>query len=272
MTLVAKAAALCAELELSDKLSAADTINSAAQLLGIVPESGEVLSQLADRVVAAVGCEVDPSATTVPAAVKLKAAPSVSAILQSLQDAPPTLPPPSEPPPPTVPPPPPVRPAGATASEQLDLEFECIEVSIAEAILAEALHVSDACLAAEVARREGSELLLRVTREAATAARDAAKVAAKAAEEAKHAAEAECAGQLAELRAQLEAVLAALEAETRRADANERDLGAEIDRAHAAEVACSIAEDKVRDLTDVREGLLIALQAAQLSPAAVSEA
>ena len=31
MTLVAKAAALCAELELSDKLSAADTINSAAQ-------------------------------------------------------------------------------------------------------------------------------------------------------------------------------------------------------------------------------------------------
>ena len=66
MTLVAKAAALCAELELSDKLSAADTINSAAQLLGIVPESGEVLSQLADRVVAAVGCEVDTSATTVP--------------------------------------------------------------------------------------------------------------------------------------------------------------------------------------------------------------
>ena len=48
-------------------------------------------------------------------------------------------------------------------------------------------------------------------------------------------------------------------------------LDVEIDRANAAEVALSVAEDKVQDLTDEREGLLVALRAAHLRPAAVSE-
>lgn len=68
MSLVAKAAALRVELGLPTGAPAAATIVAACQLMGIVPETGEALPQLADRVIAAVGCEVAPAAAATSAA------------------------------------------------------------------------------------------------------------------------------------------------------------------------------------------------------------
>ena len=58
MTLVAIASALRAELGISTELNAARTIATACEVMGIMPETGETLPQLAARVAAAVGVEI----------------------------------------------------------------------------------------------------------------------------------------------------------------------------------------------------------------------
>ena len=58
MTLVAIASALKAELGISSELNAAQTIAKACEAMGIVPETGETLPQVAARVAAAVGVEI----------------------------------------------------------------------------------------------------------------------------------------------------------------------------------------------------------------------
>ena len=58
MALVAIASALRAELGISSELNAARTIATACEAMGIMPETGETLPQLAARVVAAVGVEI----------------------------------------------------------------------------------------------------------------------------------------------------------------------------------------------------------------------
>ena len=58
MTLVAIASALRAELGISTELNAASTIATACEIMGIMPETGETLPQLAARVAAAVGVEI----------------------------------------------------------------------------------------------------------------------------------------------------------------------------------------------------------------------
>ena len=57
MSLVAKAAALRSELGLPE-LAAGPTILAACATMGIVPEESSTLPQLADKVMAAVGCKL----------------------------------------------------------------------------------------------------------------------------------------------------------------------------------------------------------------------
>ena len=60
MSLVAKANALKAELGLPSDMRAAQAIAAACEMMQMAAEEGESLTSLADRVVAAVGCEVAP--------------------------------------------------------------------------------------------------------------------------------------------------------------------------------------------------------------------
>ena len=60
MTLVAIVSALRAELGISTELNSASTIATVCEIMGIMPETGETLPQLAARVAAAVGVEMHP--------------------------------------------------------------------------------------------------------------------------------------------------------------------------------------------------------------------
>ena len=89
MTLVAIASALRAELGaelgISTELNAASTIATACEIMGIMPETGETLPQLAARVAAAVGVEIpgtahaSASTSTPPKPAQAKAAPTSAA-------------------------------------------------------------------------------------------------------------------------------------------------------------------------------------------------
>ena len=67
MSLVAKANALKAELGLPPDMPAAAAISAAREIMQIIPEQGESLPHLVDRVVAAVGCVVAPAPAAAPA-------------------------------------------------------------------------------------------------------------------------------------------------------------------------------------------------------------
>ena len=89
------------------------------------------------------------------------------------------------------------------------------------------------------------------------------QAAQRASDEVKRTAEASCEWRLAEMREQLDAMQLSMAGEAKRADTAEAALLAEMERADVAEVDRDIALDKVRDLEDTREGLLIALRESQ---------